>query len=212
MKFSVPIALLVGSTVAQKGARGAKGGGGGGASGTPVPGTLVSGPMKSGYWADSSLPRHTIFAPLEVPEGKKLPIMVWGNGACSGNGTYFRRSLWEAASHGIFVIANGNPNGGGGGTKYTMQIDALNWIDKNAGQGKYAYLDKTRIAAAGQSCGGLETYQVGRDPRIKTIGIFNSGEFTDAASMQTTPKVNKPIFYFLGGPSDIAYKNVSLPL
>jgi hypothetical protein len=39
-----------------------------------------------------------------------------------------------------------------------LQKKALDWVDKNAGQGKYANLDKTRIAAAGQSCGGLETY------------------------------------------------------
>jgi hypothetical protein len=39
---------------------------------------------------------------------------------------------------------------------------------------------------------------------VKTIGIFNSGTF------QTNPivqKMEKPIFYFLGGSSDIAYKN-----
>jgi hypothetical protein len=42
------------------------------------------------------------------------------------------------------------------------------------------------------------------DPRVTVIGIFNSGEFT--TSVKST-KVTKPIFYFLGGSTDIAYAN-----
>jgi acetyl esterase/lipase len=38
-----------------------------------------------------------------------------------------------------------------------LQKEALNWVEKNAGQGKYANVDKSRIAVAGQSCGGLES-------------------------------------------------------
>jgi hypothetical protein len=64
---------------------------------------------------------------------------------------------------GIFAIAQGGIRGGGGMTsdlnnpKALLQKEALKWVEANAGQGKYAHLDKTRVAAAGQSCGGLET-------------------------------------------------------
>jgi len=39
-----------------------------------------------------------------------------------------------------------------------LHEEALAWVEKNAGRGKYANVDKTRLGAAGQSCGGLETY------------------------------------------------------
>jgi len=61
---------------------------------------------------------------------------------------------------------------------------------------------------AGQSCGGVEAYAVGGDARVMVIGIFNSGLMTAAESQRTAPTITKPIFYFLGGSSDIAYANV----
>ncbi|QDS68885.1 hypothetical protein FKW77_007662 [Venturia effusa] len=174
----------------------------------PVEGGLATGPYKSGYYEDSSLPGHTIFAPVSPPADLKLPILIWSNGGCSANGTLFRRSLWEVASYGIYAIAAGSPTGKGstsnlGSPQALPQKAALKWVDANAGQGKYANLDKTRLAAGGQSCGGLESYAIWDHPLVKTIGIFNSGELKGVA---IASKVTKPIFYFLGGPSDVAYK------
>ena len=129
----------------------------------------------------------------------------------SGDGTSFKPSLLEVASHGYLVLSNGAP-GGSGSTTYKMGIESLDWLAKNAGQGKWANVDKTKVAVAGQSCGGLEAYKVGVDSRITTIGIMNSGEFSDSAGSQTAKTIKKPIFYFLGGSGDIAFKNVSLYL
>lgn len=69
-------------------------------------------------------------------------------------------------------------------------------------------MDASRIAVAGQSCGGTQAYAiVNKDPRITAIGIFNSGMIN---ATDTTPDLVKvPIFFFLGGPTDIAYANVS---
>jgi hypothetical protein len=80
----------------------------------------------------------------------------------------------------------------------------LAWVTENAGKGKFTNVDGSRIAVAGQSCGGLETYDVATDPSVSVVGIFNSGEF---GSSSKSTKVTKPIFYFLGGSSDIAYAN-----
>ena len=52
----------------------------------------------------------------------------------------------------------------------------------------------------------MEAYMLYNDPRISAIGIFNSG-FTDAKNT-TASKITKPIFYFLGGSTDIAFANV----
>ncbi|KAF2405410.1 hypothetical protein EJ06DRAFT_540685 [Trichodelitschia bisporula] len=169
----------------------------------------ISLPLLNHEFHPASLPKHTIFAPQEAPAGLKLPVLIWGNGGCSGNGTLFRRSLWEVASYGFFAIAQGSVAGGGMTSNLNkpealLQKQALDWVEKNAGTGKWANVDKTRIAAAGQSCGGLETLAVWNDPRVKFVGIFNSGELNQAT---IAPKITKPIFYFLGGSSDIAYAN-----
>jgi hypothetical protein len=45
---------------------------------------------------------------------------------------------------------------------------------------------------------------ISKHPAIKTIGIFNSGQFSKSPIVTS---MKHPIFYFLGGSSDIAYKN-----
>jgi hypothetical protein len=37
-----------------------------------------------------------------------------------------------------------------------LHEEAFAWLEKNAGKGKYANVDKSRVAIAGMSCGGLE--------------------------------------------------------
>jgi hypothetical protein len=176
---------------------------------SPILGTETTGPYKSGFYEDPSLPRHTIYAPINPPAGLRLPVFIWGNGARSPNGTLFRRSLWEVASHGFIAIANGAANcGGGSSTNWKMMTEAMDWIGKQAGpSGKYANVDVSRIAVGGTSCGGLESYNAGADPRVATVGIFNSGYYNQSERVKS---LDKPLFYFLGGPSDIAYSNVSI--
>jgi hypothetical protein len=118
-------------------------------------GSGQNGPYKAGWWTEAGMPKHTIFGPVNPPEGVKVPVMLWGNGACSANGLLFQRMLLNSASFGVLTIANGRPNGSGGQTTAQYQKEALEWIMTNAGKGKYANV-VTRIVSAGQSCGGLE--------------------------------------------------------
>jgi dienelactone hydrolase len=106
------------------------------------------------------------------------------------------------------IIANNGPSSRAQTTATSLTAVA-DWVDKVAGTGKYAGVDKTRMAISGWSCGGLQAYTVGNDTRFSTIGIFSSGQFTAADSQAVASKITKPIFYFLGGSSDIAYANVS---
>jgi dienelactone hydrolase len=87
-------------------------------------------------------------------------------------------------------------------------VDAIDFVAAKAkdGTGVYAQADITKIAAAGQSCGGLEALDMKDDPRVSHIGVFNSGYLQNAERAAT---IKKPTFYFLGGSSDIAYANVS---
>lgn len=62
-----------------------------------------SGPYKASFAAIPGFPKHTMYMPKSPPT-MKLPVMVWGNGACSGNGAWFSKFLDEIASHGYFII------------------------------------------------------------------------------------------------------------
>ena len=147
--------------------------------------------------------------PKNVPAGVELPVIVWGVGGCSDTGTGTSPFHTEIASHGYIVIVNNGPTSHSQTTAASLTA-AATWVEKVAGTGKYAAVDKTRMAVSGWSCGGLQAYTAGTDPRFSTIGIFSSGQFTVAESQTVASKVDKPIFYFSGGSSDIAYANVSL--
>ena len=57
-------------------------------------------------------------------------------------------------------------------------------------------------------------YNFANDPRVSTLFIFNSGAFPTGMQGQTADAVKtftKPIGYAIGGPTDIAYQNVSMP-
>jgi hypothetical protein len=117
-----------------------------------------SGPYKANYTEDASLPGHTIYAPkVPPPASERLPVIVWGNGACMAVGTMFYNFLNELASYGFLIVANGKPNGGGAAkSSYKGLIEAVDWATSNPAAKKYGNIDTSRIIAAGQSCGGLE--------------------------------------------------------
>ncbi|WP_440105047.1 cellulose binding domain-containing protein [Streptosporangium sp. H16] len=168
---------------------------------------LNSGPYPAGYETSTGLPNHTIYRPESLPS-EKLPVFVWGNGGCSANGTSQLNFLREIASHGFLAIASGSPNGSGSTTSQ-MLTQSIDWaVAENSRQGGkyYGRLDTSKIAAGGFSCGGLEAYAVSNDPRITTTTIFSSGLLNDADDYQLR-RLTKPIAYFIGGPSDIAYPN-----
>ena len=108
----------------------------------------------------------------------------------------------------------------GPATKSTQLLDAINWALAENGRKGSAYnskLDASKIAVMGMSCGGIQSYAVATDPRVKLVGIFNSG-ILPAASAPGAPimedirkdqldKLHSPVFYVTGDKSDIAYEN-----
>ena len=80
----------------------------------------------------------------------------------------------------------------------------------------YNKIDTAKIAVAGMSCGGLQTFEVAPDSRVTTAMICDSGIFiTPGAGMGGMPNLTKdqltklhtPVIYILGGQRDIAYDN-----
>ena len=166
-----------------------------------------SGPYPADYETSNGLTNHTIYRPQTLPS-ERLPIFVWGNGGCAASGTAQVNFLREISSHGFLAIANGAPNGSGSTTSQ-MLTQSIDWaVAENSRQGSkyFGKLDTTKIAVGGFSCGGLEAYAVSNDPRVTTTTIFSSGLLNDADDYQLR-RLTKPIAYFVGGPSDIAYPN-----
>lgn len=173
------------------------------------------------------LEAHTVFCPKDLAEfsaEKPLPVLVWGNGACTNSPWEHFKFLNEIASHGYLVIATGfypeseTPYNGPMSTP-EQQIESIQWAiaaNNNPVSPFYKKIDVDNIAAAGMSCGGLQTLFNCADPRLKTIMICNSGLFIDPKiAMPGMPmpgkdqlqKIHCPVIYILGGPEDIAYQN-----
>lgn len=160
--------------------------------------------------------------PKNPPNDLSLPVLVWAEGGCDNNGTHFSNFLTNIASYGFVVVANGPINGSGPDIENPQYLrDSILWISAKAGTcGKYKNVDASKIAAAGQSCGGLEAYTMRNDSRVSYLGIFNSGFLSTVPAgalpaniaiepPSTISQVHKPTFYFLGGPTDVAYPQVS---
>ena len=156
-----------------------------------------SGKFKAKALEDPSLPGHTIFAPTQIPSGKKLPLLLWGNGGCMGLGQTHGNVLTDIASHGYVVIANGQANPKDVYfSKNTDMFDAALWAAKSGA--KYN-IDTTSVASAGQSCGGMQAYTGNQTPGIKTTIIFNSGLLTNPGALRPQTRKRPQRNYSLHG-------------
>lgn len=187
-----------------------------------------TGPYPALMATDSTLPTHTIFRPKDVSafgEKNKLPILVWGNGACANSPWEHVNFLSEVASHGFLVVAigpmpaEGQRGAAGGPTSSALMLEAVPWAISQNRDERSAYhskLDITKIAACGMSCGGLQALETGADPRVATVVICNSGILGNPGSgfpgmpnltKDHLSKLHTPVLYILGGEKDIAYHN-----
>jgi hypothetical protein len=166
-------------------------------------------------------PGYLVFHPMNLdafPKKDTLPVMAWGNGGCAIDGTRYSGFLTTIASHGFLVLAT-VPQEGAGRRQATADDmrGAISWAEKenartgSALKGKIA-LDK--VAVMGQSCGGFLSIALGADPRVKTIGVFNSGvqassgagSQSKGGSVQPTsedlPKLHGPVLLINGHEPD----------
>jgi hypothetical protein len=142
----------------------------------------IPGPYKVTSEAAFGSPAHHVYRPeaLEAfPKKDSLPVMVWGNGGCAIDSTRYGGFLTTIASHGYVVLGTVPQEGAARRQETADDVRAaIDWATKENARaesplkGKIA-LDK--VAVMGQSCGGFLSIQLGADPRVKTIGVFNSG-------------------------------------
>lgn len=189
-----------------------------------------TGSCKAVMVSDATLPTHTIFKPQDLSgfnSSNPIPVLVWGNGACTDSPWEHVRFLNEIASHGFLVVAVGtmpeplDVRPKVGMSPSSKLTDAIDWViaaNANPESQYYGKVDVWNIAVAGMSCGGLMTLDVAKDPRIRAIMICNSGLFKQSNAATAVPgmpmpgkerlaEIHTPVIYILGGPEDIAYEN-----
>jgi hypothetical protein len=103
----------------------------------------------------------------------------------------------------------GPPAGAGNMLDGSALIAAMNWMDKEIKDPKsrfYQKVDTAHVAAMGMSCGGLMSYGASADPRIATVGIWNSGMF-DPKEQKIIDGIHSSVIIITGGDTDIAHDN-----
>ena len=197
-----------------------------------------TGPYPAVKQVDATLAAHVLYRPADLAAlgGRKLGVLVWGNGGCSGDGASARFHLAEIASYGYLAIAPGKVLSGPGAPavpppprdaaprKLAIETGAddvragITWAlaeNQRKESPYYQRIDPRLVAVAGHSCGGLQALQVAGDPRVHAVIVHNSGVFTDGSNPIAGMTVDKsllrtlhtPVLYVLGGAGDIAYPN-----
>ncbi len=127
-------------------------------------------------------PGLVTFRPADLaafPARDSLPVVAWGNGGCAINTGRYAGFLETIASHGFLVLGTAPVEGEDRRQATADDLRAaLDWAEREAARdgsplrGKIA---TDRMAVMGQSCGGALSITLGADPRVDTIGVFNSG-------------------------------------
>jgi hypothetical protein len=157
--------------------------------------------------------RHLVFRPSNLsafPSQDSMPIVLWGNGGCSINGGGYGEFLSTIASHGFLVMTTTAIEG----EEQRQQNDAdllaaIAWADtenNRAGSPLNGKIDTSQIAVMGQSCGGFLSVSLGTNPRVGTIGVFNSGvesaQGGPFASTDALADLHGPVMFINGAEVD----------
>lgn len=167
-------------------------------------------------------PRYIVYRPADLsafPAQDTLPVVVWGNGGCSIENRLYDSFLGGIASHGFLVLATlrvqGDPE------RMQSNVDhllgAVSWAEAEnarAGSPLQGKIDTEHVFVSGTSCGGFLSVAAGADPRVDSIGVFNSGVSAPpeggapAGPFPTTEalaKLHGPAFFINGGEIDFMY-------
>ena len=145
-------------------------------------------------------PRHVVYRPADLrafPNEDSLPVLVWGNGGCAINSNGYRGFLTTVASHGFVALATAAIEGEEPRRANAEDLRAaIDWVEAENVRADSPLLGKIatdEIAVMGTSCGGFMSIELGSDPRVDTIGVFNSGvqaaDRDDRSATAPTPDV-----------------------
>jgi hypothetical protein len=188
----------------------------------------VVGPYAVAAEAIQGPPGLVVYRPRDLanfPMRDTLPIVVWGNGGCAADGRDFAGYLSTIASYGFVVVTTAAvPNEPQARITSAHLIKALDWAQAEASRAGSALAGKIKIdsvAVMGMSCGGNLALEAARDPRVKTLGMWNSGVWIsgemragDGTLLVATTKadlehVHTPTLYINGDKIDPAMVNAA---
>jgi dienelactone hydrolase len=140
------------------------------------------------------------------PRRDTLPVVVWGNGGCAVDNPRYAGFLSTLASHGFLVITTAGAPQQGAPRRQATAADlkaAIDWAEQEnmrAGSPLNGKIQTSRVAVMGQSCGGALAITLGADPRVATIGVFNSG--VQAREPDPLAQLHGPVLLVNGGERD----------
>lgn len=196
-----------------------------------VPDSPGTGPYRVIRHVLDTLPDEVVYQPADLAAlgSRKMPVYLFGNGACSTDATKSRHHLIEIASHGYLVISPGGLHGGPGVEMTSASImshdfkadpallgKAIDWaIAENGREASpfFGRIDTANVVMSGYSCGGTQALKYAGDPRISSFVIMNSGIFPEnyipmagmSLSKSLLDKITVPTLYVTGGPEDVAF-------
>jgi hypothetical protein len=179
----------------------------------------IAGPYDTVMEPVAGSPRLALYRPASLdafPKNDTLPVLVWGNGGCALDSTSFGGYLKTIASHGYLVVTTASPENAKPPRATADDLRAaLDWSQAEAtreGSPLAGKIDKEHVAVMGVSCGGFLTIALAGDPRVDTIGVFNSGAQAPraggggaGAGFPTTDAlaaIHGPALYLNGGEPD----------
>jgi dienelactone hydrolase len=181
----------------------------------------IAGPYEAVMEPVAGSPRLASYRPSTLaafPKKDTLPVVVWGNGGCALDSTSFGGYLKTIASHGYLVVTTAAPEGANPPRATADDLRAaLDWSQAEATRGGSPLagkIAKDRVAVMGVSCGGFLTVALASDPRVATIGVFNSGVQPPVAggdgarggaafpTTEALAKIHGPTLYLNGGEPD----------
>ena len=167
-----------------------------------------------------------VFRPASLdrfPKRDTLPVVVWGNGGCAIDNARYAGFLETIASHGFLVITTTAAPPGATAEAPRRQANAadlaagIDWAlreNGRAGSPLLGKIDTAHVAVMGQSCGGRLSLELGTDPRVGTIGVFNMG--LQPAQFEQLAKLHGPVLLinghdrdFMFGPSKATFEAIN---
>lgn len=144
----------------------------------------------------------------------------------AGQGSSNFRGPPAAGSPAALAAARGEvpaPNAGSSRPSDTYPAQMLHAVDwaqaeaSRAGSALAGRIDTQAVAVMGQSCDGIQALDAARDKRVKTVGVWNSGLFSDDSrplaiaganiTKATLKTLHTPAIYITGVPTEVAFKN-----
>lgn len=160
-----------------------------------------------------------VFRPVDLapfPAQDQLPVVVWGNGGCAIDNPRYGGFLETIASHGFLVLttsasaAASAPADPGARPRQATAADLAAGIDwavkenQRDGSALKGKIQAGKVAVMGQSCGGRLSIELGADPRVTTIGVFNAGLQPDQYGLLA--KLHGPVLLINGHERDFMWQ------